>query len=98
MVKNPSSFVMRFPREEPLIAETPFYGGQAKETDICKPQVYTTAFSSRHTAGASITFADGHSSWYKYAYVCSNNVVAAKAADPGRPDIQWAASDGSVVP
>ena len=96
MVKNPSSFVM-FSEGRTLIAETPFYGGQSKEADICKPQVYTTAFSSRHNAGASITFADGHSAWYKYAYVCSNNVAEAKAADPGRPDIQWAA-DGSVVP
>lgn len=96
MVKNPSSFVM-FSEGRTLIAETPFYGGQSKEADICKPQVYTTAFSSRHTDGASLTFADGHSAWYKYEYVCSNNVAEAKAADPGRPDIQWAA-DGSVVP
>ena len=51
-----------------LINETPFYGNTQKETDICKPQVYTTAFPPV-TAGASITFADGHAAWYKYTYV-----------------------------
>jgi prepilin-type processing-associated H-X9-DG protein len=78
-----------------LINEAPFYGNTQKEGDICKPQVYTTAFSSRHSAGSSITFADGHTSWYKYAGVCSN--ALSKASDPGRSDIQWAA-DGVPVP
>ncbi|MGC9940377.1 MAG: DUF1559 domain-containing protein [Verrucomicrobiota bacterium] len=96
MVRNPSAFVM-FSEGRTLTTEVPFYGSTSKETDICKPQVYTTAFSSRHTQGASITFSDGHSAWYRYDYVCSNNVVEAKASDPGRPDIQWAA-DGTVVP
>ena len=94
MLASPSRFVL-FSEGRTLINETPFYGSTAKETDICKPQVYTTAFSSRHEAGASITFADGHTSWYKYTYVCSN--VVSKAADPGRPDIQWSA-DGHRIP
>jgi prepilin-type N-terminal cleavage/methylation domain-containing protein/prepilin-type processing-associated H-X9-DG protein len=93
MVRNPSAFVM-FSEGRTLINETPFYGNQQKEGDVCKPQVYTTAFSSRHGAGASITFADGHTSWYKYTYACSN--ALSKAADPGRSDIQWAA-DGVPV-
>jgi prepilin-type N-terminal cleavage/methylation domain-containing protein/prepilin-type processing-associated H-X9-DG protein len=96
MVRNPSAFVM-FSEGRTITSETPFYGGIAKQTDICKPQVYTTAFSSRHTSGASISFSDGHAAWYKYSYVCSNNVAAQKAADPGRSDIQWEAS-GGVVP
>jgi prepilin-type N-terminal cleavage/methylation domain-containing protein/prepilin-type processing-associated H-X9-DG protein len=93
MVKNPPAFVL-FSEGRTLINETPFYGNTSKASDICKPQVYTTAFSSRHGAGASITFADGHTSWYKYPYVCSNAV--SKAADPGNWDIQWAA-DGVIV-
>jgi prepilin-type N-terminal cleavage/methylation domain-containing protein/prepilin-type processing-associated H-X9-DG protein len=93
MVKTPSAFVM-FTEGRTLINEAPFFGNNQKQTDICKPQVYTTAFSSRHSAGSSITFADGHATWYKYSYVCSN--TAAKAADPGDPDIQWAA-DGVQV-
>jgi prepilin-type N-terminal cleavage/methylation domain-containing protein/prepilin-type processing-associated H-X9-DG protein len=94
MVKNPSSFVM-FSEGRTLISETPFYGNPQKESDICKPQVYTSAFSSRHNAGASITFADGHASWFLYSYVCSNAVTI--AADPGEPDICWT-WDGHVVP
>jgi prepilin-type N-terminal cleavage/methylation domain-containing protein/prepilin-type processing-associated H-X9-DG protein len=93
MVKNPALFVL-FSEGRTLIQETPFYGNPQKEGDICKPQVYTTAFTSRHGAGGGITFADGHSSWYRYTYVCSNAV--SKAADPGNPDIQWAA-DGVPV-
>jgi prepilin-type N-terminal cleavage/methylation domain-containing protein len=94
MIANPSKFVM-FSEGRTLINETPFYGAGAKAADVCKPQVYTTAFSSRHDAGSSITFSDGHTSYYKYSYVCSNTV--AKAADPGRPDIQWSA-DGHRIP
>jgi prepilin-type N-terminal cleavage/methylation domain-containing protein len=93
MVQQPCYFAM-FTEGRTLINETPFYGNPQKESDICKPQVYTTAFSSRHTLGASISFMDGHAGYYKYDYVCSNAVV--KAADPGRPDIHWAA-DGVPV-
>ena len=93
MVQTPSAFVL-FSEGRTLINETPFYGNAQKEGDICKPQVYTTAFSSRHSDGASITFADGHASWYRYVYVCSN--ALSKAADPGNADIQWAA-DGVPV-
>jgi prepilin-type N-terminal cleavage/methylation domain-containing protein/prepilin-type processing-associated H-X9-DG protein len=93
MVANPGLFVM-FNEGRTLISETPFYGNTEKEEDVCKPQVYATDFTSRHDGGASITFMDGHTQWYRYDYVCSNAVT--KAADPGRPDIQWAA-DGVVV-
>jgi prepilin-type N-terminal cleavage/methylation domain-containing protein len=94
MIAHPSAFVM-FSDGRTLINETPFYGAPAKETDICKPQVYTTDFSSRHMAGGCITFSDNHAAWYKYSYVCSNS--PSKAADPGDADINWAA-DGTVVP
>jgi prepilin-type N-terminal cleavage/methylation domain-containing protein/prepilin-type processing-associated H-X9-DG protein len=93
MVKTPSYFVM-FSEGRTLINETPFYGDPQKETDICKPQVYTTALSSRHSQGAVISFMDGHDNWFKYSYACSNAV--SKAADPGHYDIQWAA-DGVQV-
>ena len=94
MIRSPAKFVM-FSEGRTLISETPFYGDPSKSSDICKPQVYTTAFSSRHSLGASMTFADGHTSWYLYAYVCSNAVT--KAADPGNPDISWT-YDNHVVP
>jgi prepilin-type N-terminal cleavage/methylation domain-containing protein/prepilin-type processing-associated H-X9-DG protein len=91
---SPSKFVM-FDEGRTLTTETPFYGNTQKQADICKPQVYTTALSSRHAGGSSLTFADGHAAWYKYTYVCSN--AGSKAADPGDPDISWTAN-GSVVP
>jgi prepilin-type N-terminal cleavage/methylation domain-containing protein/prepilin-type processing-associated H-X9-DG protein len=94
MVVSPSKFVV-FSEGRTLINEVPFYGAPAKQTDICKPQVYTTAFSSRHTQGASISFYDGHVKYYKYSYVCSN--TPAKAADPGDGDIQWSC-DGHRIP
>jgi prepilin-type N-terminal cleavage/methylation domain-containing protein/prepilin-type processing-associated H-X9-DG protein len=94
MIKNASAFVM-FSEGRTLTSETPFYGDPQKAGDICKPQVYTTAFSSRHSDGASITFADGHTSWFLYQYVCRN--AGSKAADPGDPDISWS-WDGHVVP
>ena len=91
---SPSKFVM-FDEGRTITTETPFYGNAAKQADICKPQVYTTALSARHSLGSSLTFADGHAQWYKYTYMCLN--TAAKAADPGQPDISWTAN-GSVVP
>ncbi len=94
MVRSPSKFVL-FSEGRTLINEVPFYGNPQKESDICKPQVYTTAFSSRHTQGSSITFMDGHVKYYKYNYVCLN--AGSKAADPGAPDIQWSA-DGHQIP
>lgn len=96
MVMHPSSFVL-FSEGRTLTTETPFYGSISKETDICKPNVYTTDFSSRHLNGASITFSDNHAAWYNYTYVCSNDIAGAKAADPGHADINWAA-DGTQVP
>ncbi len=95
LIAAPSKFVM-FTEGRTLTTETPFWGSPQKESDICKPQVYTTDFSSRHNQGSSITFADGHTAWYKYYYVIGTN-NAAKADDPARPDINWAA-DGHQVP
>jgi prepilin-type N-terminal cleavage/methylation domain-containing protein/prepilin-type processing-associated H-X9-DG protein len=94
MVTSPSKFVL-FDEGRTMVAEMPFYGSTQKQTDICKPQVYTTDLSSRHGEGSSLTFADGHASWFKYTYMCLN--TPSKAADPGRPDISWSA-DGHVVP
>ncbi len=94
MSVGPSKFVM-FDEGRTLTTETPFYGNASKGTDICKPQVYTTALTSRHSLGSSLSFQDGHASWFRYNYMCLN--TPAKAADPGDPDICWTAN-GSVVP
>jgi prepilin-type N-terminal cleavage/methylation domain-containing protein/prepilin-type processing-associated H-X9-DG protein len=94
MTVSPSKFVV-FDEGRTITTETPFYGSASKQADICKPQVYTTALSSRHSNGSSLTFADGHAAWFKYSYMCLN--TPAKAADPGDADIVWTAN-GSVVP
>ncbi|HZL12601.1 MAG TPA: DUF1559 domain-containing protein [Verrucomicrobiae bacterium] len=66
-------------------SEQPFFGNPAKElgTSHC----WVAQLSSRHNAGANLTFADGHVAGFKYTYICANN--AGKAADPGNPDIHW---------
>jgi prepilin-type N-terminal cleavage/methylation domain-containing protein/prepilin-type processing-associated H-X9-DG protein len=94
MIASPSKFVM-FDEGRTLTTEIPFYGSASKQADICKPQVYTTALSSRHGTGSVLTFADGHAHWYKYTHMCMD--AGSKAADPGAPDIQWT-WDGHVVP
>jgi prepilin-type N-terminal cleavage/methylation domain-containing protein/prepilin-type processing-associated H-X9-DG protein len=91
---SPSKFVL-FDEGRTLIAEHPFYGATAKQVDICKPQVYTTALSSRHSGGSVLTFGDGHSQWYKYTYLCIDK--GTKSADAGVPDVSWSA-DGSQIP
>jgi hypothetical protein len=91
---SPSKLVM-FDEGRTLMSEMPIYGNSSKQTDICKPQVYTTDLSSRHVSGSALTFIDGHAAWFKYSYMCLN--TPAKAADPGDPDISWTA-DGHVVP
>ncbi len=93
-VQTPSKFVL-FDEVRTQTKETPFYGSAQKQADICKPQAYTTALSSRHNQGSNLGFGDGHAIYYKYTYMCSN--VISKAADPGRPDISWTANN-SVVP
>ena len=66
--------------------ETPFYGSNPANEVGCS-HCWAAQISSRHNAGANLNFADGHVAWFKYSYICSNAVT--KAADPGRPDINW---------
>jgi prepilin-type N-terminal cleavage/methylation domain-containing protein/prepilin-type processing-associated H-X9-DG protein len=94
MIAHPSAFVM-FTEGRCRLGETPYYGTSENSSDLATPQVYTTRFSSRHSAGAQMAFSDGHAAWFKYAYVTYNN--GAKPADPGNPDINWSC-DGHTVP
>ncbi|HZM03666.1 MAG TPA: type II secretion system protein [Candidatus Saccharimonadales bacterium] len=94
IIVHPSAFVL-FSEGRVLLTETPYYGTAEHATDLGTPQVYTTRFSSRHTAGGNIAFSDGHAAYFKYSYVCYNDGV--KPADPGRADINWS-FDGHGVP
>lgn len=92
-IRNPSAFVF-LSDTRAHATETPFYGvNPAKE--VGTSHCWVAQLSSRHNAGANLNFADGHVSYYKYAYVCSNAV--SKAADPGNPDINWT-YNGQRVP
>jgi len=97
-ILHPSAFVM-FSEVRTHVSETPFYTvGNADYNLLGSPLCYTTRHSSRHNAGSNITFSDGHVSYYKYNYVCTDfNGANSEACDPGNPDINWAA-DGSTVP
>ena len=61
-----------------------FRGSAANKIDLATPHCYVTRFSSRHNKGASITFADGHSQYFKYDYI-----VDAAGKDPLLPDVSW---------
>ena len=89
---NPSAFVA-FSEERVHAAETPYIGNNPG--DVSSSYNFTTRFSGRHNAGGNIVFGDGHAAWFRYDYVCvlRNN----QPADPGRSDIQWAAS-GVQIP
>jgi len=99
MIRHSDAFVL-FSEVRTLVAETPYAApGTSYQKIICTPQVYTTRFSSRHSAGADIAFLDGHASWYKYDYVVIpvNGNNGLKPGDPGLPDINWS-YDGHQVP
>ena len=94
-VLNPSAFVFLLDVRTQS-NELPFYGPAANLGNLMSPQAYTSRAASRHDQGYNIAFADGHASWFKYSYACSNYNNNAKAVDAGVPDIQWT-YDGSLV-
>jgi prepilin-type N-terminal cleavage/methylation domain-containing protein/prepilin-type processing-associated H-X9-DG protein len=66
--------------------ETPFYGANPLN-DLGAARGSLNHLSSRHTAGANLTFLDGHSAYYKYTYMAFQK--GTKIGDPGNPDINW---------
>ncbi len=95
MIRHPSAFVL-FSEVRTRADESPYSGtDSAKQQVVCTPQCYTTRFSSRHNAGANITFSDGHATYYKYSSICITR--SGKAADPGSDEINWT-YDGHMVP
>lgn len=95
MVKHPSAFVV-FSEVRYRSDDTPYSG--TTPTDLATPHCYTTRFSARHNQGSNITFADGHSAYFKYKYVVADGKSSVAAGhDPGQPDINWDCS-GITVP
>jgi len=83
-VQHPSAFVC-LGDVRTHASEVPYYGSTPAVVGCS--HMYTTRLSSRHSAGADLTFSDGHAQYYKYSYICTN--TGTSAGDPGRPDINW---------
>jgi prepilin-type N-terminal cleavage/methylation domain-containing protein/prepilin-type processing-associated H-X9-DG protein len=88
---HPSAFVV-FSEQRVHASETPYYGDNP--TDLSSTYNCYNRFSGRHNGGGNIVFGDGHAAWFKYSYVCT--VINGNLADPGRPDINWAANGEQV--
>jgi prepilin-type N-terminal cleavage/methylation domain-containing protein/prepilin-type processing-associated H-X9-DG protein len=91
VVRNPSAFVL-FSDSRANSGEKPFYGSSTYK-DFGAPRGSLSHLSSRHAAGANLTFLDGHSAYFKYAYLAYQN--GTKVGDPGNPDVNWS-YDGTV--
>ena len=86
VVRNSSAFVF-FSDGRANSGETPFYGANPLN-DLGAPRGSLNHLSSRHAAGANLTFLDGHSAYFKYSYMAYQK--GTKIGDPGQPDINWA--------
>jgi prepilin-type N-terminal cleavage/methylation domain-containing protein/prepilin-type processing-associated H-X9-DG protein len=85
MVKQSSAFVF-FSDVRANSGEKPFFGANPLN-DLGAPRGSLNHLSSRHAAGANLTFLDGHSAYFKYTYMAYQK--GAKIGDPGNPDINW---------
>ena len=85
VVRHPAAFVF-YSDNRANSGETPFYGANPLN-DLGAPRGSLNHLSSRHAAGANLTFIDGHSAYFKYAYMADRE--GTKIGDPGNPDINW---------
>jgi prepilin-type N-terminal cleavage/methylation domain-containing protein/prepilin-type processing-associated H-X9-DG protein len=85
MVRHPSAFVF-FSDNRANSGEKPYYGSNPLN-DLGAPRGSLNHLSSRHNAGANLTFLDGHSAYYSYTYLCRQK--GTKIGDPGNPDVNW---------
>jgi prepilin-type N-terminal cleavage/methylation domain-containing protein/prepilin-type processing-associated H-X9-DG protein len=85
VVAHPSAFVF-FSDARANSGETPFYGANPLN-DLGAPRGSLNHLSSRHNAGANLTFLDGHAAYFKYNYLAYQK--GAKIGDPGNADINW---------
>lgn len=85
VVVHPSAFVI-FSDVRANSGEIPFYGSNPT-SDLGAPRGSLNHLSSRHKAGANLTFLDGHSAYYKYDYLAYQK--GSKVGDPGNSDINW---------
>lgn len=85
VVRHPSAFVF-FSDVRANSHEAPFFGANPGN-DLGAPRGSLNHLSARHNAGANLTFLDGHSAYYRYAYLAYRE--GTKIGDPGVSDINW---------
>jgi len=85
VVVHPSAFVL-FSDARANSGETPYFGSNPNN-DLGAPRGSLNHLSSRHQAGANLTFLDGHSAHYKYNYLAYPK--GTKVGDPGNADVNW---------
>jgi len=85
VVRHPSAFVF-FSDDRANAGETPFYGANPLN-DLGAPRGSLNHLSSRHGAGANLTFLDGHAAYYHYTYLAYQE--GTKIGDPADPDVNW---------
>jgi prepilin-type N-terminal cleavage/methylation domain-containing protein/prepilin-type processing-associated H-X9-DG protein len=85
LVAHASAFVI-FSDARANSAETPFYGSNPT-SDLGAPRGSLNHLSSRHKAGANLTFLDGHAAYFKYDYLAYAKGI--KVGDPGNADVNW---------
>ena len=89
-VLNPPAFVF-FSDVRANSGEKPFYGSNPLN-DLGAARGSLNHLSSRHSAGANLSFLDGHAAYFKYSYMAYQK--GTKIGDPGDADINWS-YDGS---
>ena len=90
VVRHSSAFVF-FSDARANSHEVPFYGSNPL-SDLGAPRGSLNHLSSRHDAGANLTFLDGHAAYFRYTYLAYPK--GTKIGDPGNPDVNWS-YDGS---
>ena len=85
VVAHPSAFVF-FSDVRANSAEIPYYGSNP-QNDLGAPRGSLNHLSSRHDAGANLTFLDGHSAYYKYNQLAYPK--GTKIGDPANPEVNW---------
>jgi prepilin-type processing-associated H-X9-DG protein len=67
LVLHPLAFVL-LSESRTHGAETPFYGA-SPTNELGTSHCCYTMESSRHNAGANVTFLDGHTAYFKYSHI-----------------------------
>jgi prepilin-type N-terminal cleavage/methylation domain-containing protein/prepilin-type processing-associated H-X9-DG protein len=85
VVRNSSAFVV-YSEVRANSGEIPFFGSNPLH-DLGAARGSLNHVSSRHNAGANLTFLDGHSAHFRYVYLAYQK--GTQIGDPGDADINW---------